>query len=63
MNTTANPNIGKYISGVNKIWKKFGKLLLFSMTAFNPDPSETPTNICGAMPINEPKKKFFTLTP
>ena len=32
------------------------------MTAFNPDPSETPTNICGAMPINEPKKKFFTLT-
>ena len=35
----------------------------FSFITFsNPDPIDTAKKICGIIPINEAKKKFFTLT-
>ena len=56
MNTTANPNIGKYISGVINISIKFGISSLLSIILLMPAPKDTPINSWGAKPMTEPKK-------
>ena len=39
-----------------------GSSEFLSITFSNPAPIDTAKKICGIIPINEAKKKFFTLT-
>ena len=54
--------IGMYTPDLKIISVIAGTSEFLSITFSNPLPIETTKNICGTMPINVAKKKFFTLT-